>query len=206
MSGSMRFAWQPVLEGRSVRLRPFREDDLDLLWEMLCDEEGRRLTGTHAEFTREAAERWYRSRGRATDRLDLAIAERSTDRCVGEVVLYSLDPDNRSCAFRISLVGPSVYDKGYGTEATRLILAHAFETVGIHRVELEVYVLNPRARHVYEKLGFVVEGVFRDALWWDGRFHDAIAMAMLAPEWARHRGRQQPARLVAEDRPARSRA
>jgi RimJ/RimL family protein N-acetyltransferase len=189
MSGSVRFAWQPVLEGRLARLRPFGEDDLDQLWEMLGDEEGRRLTGTHATFTREVADRWYRSRGRETDRLDLAIADRRTDRCVGEVVLNDLDPDNRRCSFRISLVGPSVFDKGYGTEATRLILAHAFETVGVHRVELEVYDLNPRARHVYEKLGFVVEGVFRDALWWDDRFHDAIAMAILAPEWARQVGR-----------------
>ncbi len=189
MSGSLRFAWQPVLEGRSVRLRPFHEDDLDQLWEMLCDEEGRRLTGTHATFTRGAAERWYRSRGRDTDRLDLAIADRGTDRCVGEVVLNNLDPDNRSCAFRISLVGPSVYDRGYGTEATRLIVAHAFDTVGLHRVELEVYDLNPRARHVYENLGFVQEGVFREALWWEGRFHDAIAMSMLAPEWERQVGR-----------------
>lgn len=137
MSGSVRFAWQPVLEGRRVRLRPFGEDDLDQLWEMLCDEEGRRLTGTHATFTSEVADRWYRSRGRETDRLDLAIADRRTDRCVGEEVLNDL---------------------------------------------------NPRARHVYEKLGFVVEGVFRDALWWEDRFHDAIAMAMLAPEWARQVG------------------
>jgi RimJ/RimL family protein N-acetyltransferase len=205
MPGSMRFSWQPVLEGRSVRLRPFREDDLDPLWDMLGDEEGRRLTGTHATFTREAAERWYRSRGRERDRLDLAIADCSTDRCVGEVVLYSLDADNRSCAFRISLVGPSVYDRGYGTEATRLILAHAFETVGIHRVELEVYDLNPRARHVYEKLGFVVEGVFRDALWWEGEFHDAIAMSMLAPEWAWRVGQELGAR-PGEDRPAPSRS
>jgi RimJ/RimL family protein N-acetyltransferase len=200
MSGSVRFAWQPILEGRSVRLRPFREDDLDLLWEMLCDEEGRRLTGTHATFTREAADRWYRSRGRETDRLDLAIADRRTDRCVGEVVLNDLDPDNRSCSFRISLIGPSVFGKGYGTEATRLILTHAFETVGVHRVELEVYDLNPRARHVYENVGFVVEGVFRDALWWEDRFHDAIAMAILAPEWARQLGR--PTAQPGEDRPA----
>ena len=203
MPGSLRFAPQPVLEGQRVRLRPIREDDLDQLWEMLCDPEGRRLTGTHATFTREVADRWYRSRGRETDRLDLAIADRGTDRCVGEVVLNDLDPDNRSCAFRISLVGPTVFDKGYGTEATRLILAHAFETVGVHRVELEVYDLNLRARHVYEKLGFVVEGVFRDALWWEDRFHDAIAMAILAPEWARQVG---PSTTVGTGRPTPTRS
>jgi RimJ/RimL family protein N-acetyltransferase len=176
---------RPVIPGRLVHLRPFRPDDLDALWDMLCDEEGARLTGTHTAVTRAAADRWYRSRGEDSDRLDLAIATAEDDRCVGEVVLNGLDPANRSCAFRISLIGPSVYGRGYGTEATRLILAHAFDTVGLHRVALEVYDLNPRARHVYDKLGFVVEGVLRDALWWEDRFHDAIAMSMLAPEWER---------------------
>jgi RimJ/RimL family protein N-acetyltransferase len=178
-----RFGPQPVLTGGRVRLRPFREDDLDAAWRMLCDEEGRRLTGTHARFTREVSDQWYRSRPAQTDRLDLAIARLEDDQLVGEVVLHELDPDNRSCGFRISLLGPEVFGHGYGTEATRLLLAHGFETVGLHRIELEVYDHNPRAQHVYRRVGFRVEGVRRDALRWEGRYYDAIVMAMLAPEW-----------------------
>jgi RimJ/RimL family protein N-acetyltransferase len=174
---------QPILVGARVRLRPFREDDLDAAWRMLGDEEGRRLTGTHARFTREDSDRWYRSRPDQVDRLDLAVARRDDDRLVGEVVLHELDRDNRSCGFRISLLGPEVFGRGYGTEATRLLLDHAFGTVGLHRVELEVYDHNPRALHVYRRLGFVVEGVRRDALRWDGRYHDALVMAVLETEW-----------------------
>lgn len=180
--GEIAFEHEPVLVGSRVRLRPFREDDLDALWQMLCDEEGNRLTGTHTAFTREAAEQWYRSRGQDTDRLDLAIATLEDDTCVGEVVINDLDAGNRSCGFRISLTGPSQYGRGYGTEATRLLMAHAFE-VGVHRVELEVFDFNPRARHVYEQVGFVVEGIRRDALLWDGEYHDAIVMGLLSHEW-----------------------
>lgn len=176
------FARQPELIGSRVRMRPIREDDLDALWEMLCDEESRRLTGTHPEFTREAADRWYRSRGRDADRLDLAVATLEDDRCVGEAVLNGLDVANRSCGFRICLLGRSVFGRGFGTEATRLMVGHAFAR-GVHRVELEVYDLNPRARHVYEKVGFTVEGVRREALLWDGVYHDAIVMGLLALEW-----------------------
>ena len=73
-----------------------------------------------------------------------------------------------------------------------MILGHAFDIVGVHRVELEVYAFNPRARHVYEKIGFVHEGTKRDALWWDGEWIDAHTMAVLAHEWAAHHG--HPAR------------
>lgn len=175
------FARQPELVGSLVRLRPIRNDDLDALWGMLNDQESRRLTGTHATFTREAADRWYRSRGQDTDRLDLAIATMEDDRCVGEAVITGLDVANRSCGFRICLLGPSVFGRGFGTEATRLILGHVFDQ-GVHRVELEVYDFNPRAKRVYEQAGFVVEGVRREALLWDGVYHDAIVMGLLTTE------------------------
>jgi RimJ/RimL family protein N-acetyltransferase len=170
-----------VLEGQQVRLRPFEERDLDPAWDMLNDPEGRRLTGTHATFTREAADRWYRSRGQADDRLDLVVASRHDDRLVGEAVLNDLDADNHSCTYRISLAGPSVFGRGYGTEATRLMVDHAFQ-IGIHRISLEVFAFNTRAQRVYEKAGFTVEGVLRDALHWDGTYHDAVLMAILADD------------------------
>jgi RimJ/RimL family protein N-acetyltransferase len=185
MTAAPAFDPQVVLAGPSVRLRPLREEDLAPLWRMVCDEEGRRLTGTHARFTREAVDRWYRTRGIASDRLDLAIATLDDDRCIGEMALTELDADNRSCGSRISLVGPDVYGRGFGTEATRLVLAHAFTTVGLHRVELQVYRHNPRAKHVYERVGFVEEGTLREALLWGGEFLDATIMSILAHEWAR---------------------
>lgn len=99
------------------------------------------------------------------------------------VLLNVLDEFNRSCGFRIALAARANFGRGFGTEATRLVLGHAFDTVGLHRVELEVYRFNPRARHVYEKVGFVHEGTKRQALCWDGEWIDADLMAMLASEW-----------------------
>ena len=54
----------------------------------------------------------------------------------------------------------------------------------LHRIELEVFAFNPRAQRSYEKAGFTVEGVRRDALWWDGAFHNAVIMSILQPEFA----------------------
>jgi RimJ/RimL family protein N-acetyltransferase len=96
--------------------------------------------------------------------------------------LTNLDRDNRSMSFRIALNGPEFFGKGYGTEATKLTLDYAFDVVGLHRVSLEVFDFNPRAQRVYEKCGFVREGLQRQALWWDGEPHDVIAMAVLATD------------------------
>lgn len=169
---------KPTLVGERVILRPVSADDADGLLDLVADEEGNRLTGTRGlDLSPEAARNWYASRAEQDDRLDLAVVDRATGEYAGEVVLNELDRDNRSCNFRIGL-RPSFQARGLGSEATRLILDHAF-AIGLHRVELEVYAFNPRARRVYEKAGFVYEGTRRDALWWDGEWTDAIVMSAL---------------------------
>ncbi|MEW9534038.1 GNAT family N-acetyltransferase [Microbispora sp. NPDC049125] len=179
---------KPTLTGDRVVLRPVAPEHVDGLWDLVRDPETRRLTGSQGEgdFTYEAAAAWYATRAGHDDRLDLAICDAASGAYVGEVVLNELDAGNLACNLRIALVGPRAYGKGYGTEALRLVLAHAFETVGLHRVGLEVYAFNTRALHVYEKIGFVREGIRRDALLWDGHWHDAIAMSILAPDWHAH--------------------
>jgi RimJ/RimL family protein N-acetyltransferase len=193
------FADKPTLTGERAVLRPFLDADLPALAEAIADPEVGRLTGSvnsstavpDAAHREERLREWYSTRGEQHDRLDLAIVDAGTGECVGEAVLNEWEPENASCNFRI-LIGPRGRDRGLGTEATRLLLAHAFEAVGLHRVSLEVYAFNPRAQRAYEKVGFVREGVRRDALCFDGEWVDSVLMSVLAPEWEQHRGRPLP--------------
>jgi len=174
------FRDRPVLHGEHVRLEPLGPAVLEDYLRALDDPEVRRLTGSHATHDRSAVERWLATRGEHADRADWAVVRASDGAFLGEAVLNDLDPDNGSCNFRILLAGPH-QGRGYGTEATRLAVGHAFAR-GLHRVSLGVFDFNPRARRVYEKCGFVVEGRSRDALHWDGRWHDEILMGVLAGE------------------------
>ena len=187
MTSGVSFAKKPTLEGDLVVLRPVQIADAARLAEL--DDETLRLTGTHRTHSLEELEEWYRSRADQEDRLDLSVIEKATGEWAGEVVLNDLNRDNRSCGFRILLVGPTYFGRGLGTEATTLVLAHAFATIGLHRIELEVYAFNPRARHVYEKAGFVHEGTKRQALLWKGDWVDAHLMAILAHDWYEGGGR-----------------
>ncbi|MER5960928.1 GNAT family protein [Streptomyces sp. NPDC002057] len=176
------FSHKPTLTGERVILRPVTEADVPALLPMFEDPENARLTGMHTEFDEPALRAWYGSRGSRDDRLDLAVVERATGTVVGEAVLTEWDEANESCAFRICFT-PAGIGRGLGTEATRLIVGHAFEGLGLHRVWLEVYAFNPRARRAYEKAGFTAEGVLRGALLWEGERVDATVMSILAPEW-----------------------
>jgi RimJ/RimL family protein N-acetyltransferase len=185
---------KPTLTGTLVRLRPFAAEDVAAMAVILADPELRKLTGSvhraAGEGPPEDEERlrsWYSSRAEVDGRLDLAVVDRSSGRIVGEVVLNDWDSENNRCNFR-TLIGPAGRDRGIGTEAIRLIVGHGFETLGLHRISLDVFAFNPRARRVYEKVGFVVEGVAREAFRWEDEWIDEIRMAILASEWARHHG------------------
>ncbi|MFL1379045.1 GNAT family N-acetyltransferase [Nocardiopsis protaetiae] len=180
------FRDQPVLTGDLVELRPLNAETgaplVDTLVDM--DPEVRRLTGTHRRFTREVAQEWNRTRPDHHDRADWVIVERAGGTAVGDCALIDLDPDNASIGYRIALTGTGVTGKGYGTAATDLVLEYAFTVAGLHRVALEVFDFNGRAQRSYEKSGFVREGVWRQALHWDGEWHDAVLMSLLSHEYA----------------------
>ena len=88
-----------------------------------------------------------------------------------------LDEDASSMSYRIALIGPDVFGHGYGTEATRLVRDFAFGALGLHRLALEVNSFNAPAIAVYTKVGFVLEGVRRQAVRQDGDWYDVHDMS-----------------------------
>ncbi|MEV5610385.1 GNAT family protein [Streptomyces sp. NPDC052225] len=182
MTSATPFAAKPVLTGARAVLRPFTEDDAEVMAVIIEDPEVVRFTGGPASFGAERLRAWYGSRSDQDDRLDLAVTDRVTGELVGEVVLNEWDPDHRHATFR-TLIGPRGRGRGVGTEAARLIVGYGFETAGLHRIGLEAYADNHRARHVYEKIGFTVEGVRRQVELHDGVWRDEVVMGLLAEEW-----------------------
>jgi RimJ/RimL family protein N-acetyltransferase len=178
---------RPLLAGPSVTLRPLAESDAPALYAASLDREARRLAGALASSSLEELQTHCRLVQLALDRIDYAITRPPSPEFLGETTLNMIDWDQRSANFRIMLARSSLYGQGLGTEAAGLLMEHGFMALGLHRIELEVFAFNERARHVYERLGFVTEGRRRDALHWDGAFHDSILMSMLRPEYLARR-------------------
>ena len=132
---------------------------------------------------REEIERFFASRVVGTDSLALAVHERATDRLIGTCAFSQLDGENGSAMYHITIGEKDAWGMGYGTEATRLMLEHAFNTLRLHRVALAVFEFNERAIRSYRSCGFVIEGRAREAIWRDGRWWDEITMSVLESEW-----------------------
>ncbi|MDR0267985.1 GNAT family protein [Paenibacillus sp.] len=172
------------IEGAAIILRMAKESDLEAYYLFLQDAEFTKLTGSNQEFTHQEIADWLQKISVPhPDRVDFMIISKETNELLGEVVLNEIDATNRSANIRIGIQGSSNRGKGHGTEAMILMLRHGFETLKLHRIHLGVYPFNPRAIHVYKKIGFQQEGIQRDTLYQDEKFHDMIEMSLLEDEF-----------------------
>jgi RimJ/RimL family protein N-acetyltransferase len=187
--------WFPTrLVGERVILRRHLPANVDAFRRWYADPRVARLTRYQDGPMRPVEiERFFLSRVVGPDSLALAIHVRGTGRLVGTCALSQLDADNGSALFHITIGEIDAWGQGYGTEATRLMLGHAFDTLGLHRISLSVFEFNERAIRAYRRCGFHVEGRAREAILRDGRRWDEITMSILAHEWRAARGTGPPA-------------
>ncbi len=178
----------PQIVGRLVALRRPEPGDVDAVVRWYRDPEIARLTRYQTRpMTQAEVERFFQTRMLAQDALAYAIVELPTWRLIGFTTFSALDGDNGSVMFHITIGERDAWGRGFGTEATELMVGHAFERLGLHRVGLTVFSYNLRAISAYEKAGFSIEGKLRDAIQREGLYFDEVQMGILADEWLERR-------------------
>jgi len=90
---------------------------------------------------------------------------------------------HRTAVFGILIGEPEMRGKGYGTEATRLMLDYAFTVLSLHSVSLTTDQHNLAGQHAYRKAGFTECGRQRQNRLKGGIYHDTIHMDCLASEF-----------------------
>jgi diamine N-acetyltransferase len=103
---------------------------------------------------------------------------------VGFALLEGLD--DRHHGVKLRRIAVSEPGQGHGVPFMRALIAWVFTETAAERLWLDVFVHNPRARHVYRKVGFREDGLLRQAyVLPDGRRVDRALMSILRSEWQR---------------------
>jgi len=172
------------LQGERVYVRPLESSDVRRAQRWVNDPETRVPLGSLFRPMSEDAEREFiESTAKDENAVHLAIVLRDGDRHIGVMGLHELNWKDRRATFGIFIGEKDCRGRGYGTEATQLMLQHAFRSLNLHRVELTVYAFNKQAIRSYEKAGFVHEGTKREDAFVDGRYVDSLLYAILATEY-----------------------
>ncbi|MEM6570923.1 MAG: GNAT family protein [Planctomycetota bacterium] len=175
-----------VLEGERARLEPLTEDHVPALVEV----------GMHPDIWRWMPKRVHdaagmqayveealaeRDRGAA---LPFATVDRSTNRVVGTTRFGAVALENRRAEIGWTWLTPDARRTGINVEAKRLMLAFAFEELGLRRVEFKTDARNERSRIAIEAIGASLEGIFRKHMvTGDGGVRDSAYYSIIDDEW-----------------------
>lgn len=179
--------FEPVtLEGRLVRLEPLSENHREGLCAAIRDGELWKLHVTlvpHPDEIDTFLENSQRAH-LAGDGLAFATVERATDRVAGSTRFMKSDPRNGRLEIGFTFLGNSWQRTGINVEAKLLMLAHAFEALGMNRVEFLTDQLNDRSRRAILGLGAKEEGTLRSHMVMrDGRVRDSVLYSIIKSEW-----------------------
>jgi RimJ/RimL family protein N-acetyltransferase/protein-tyrosine-phosphatase len=194
----------PVLVGRWVRLEPLAEEhreglraasDDDRVWEfMLIDGRGPAFDRVFDEALTQRA---------AGKRLSYAVRLLSTGELVGGTSYIDPTPQHRRVEIGWTWYRPDLWAGPVNPECKLLLLAHAFDTLGLNRVQLVTDLLNTRSQAAIAKLGATREGVLRaHMITRGGRIRDTVVFGITSTEWPQVKDRLL-ARLAAFPRKVR---
>lgn len=172
------------LEGKLVRFRAYRREDIPVVYEYINDPELKRflMPGIPFPMRLEEEYKWFDSQSAFGDTYNFAVESLKDRSYAGGCGINSVDWKNRYAIIGI-FIGKPYWGKGYGTDSIKVLQRFIFEEMNLNKVFLKTYSFNERAISCYQKAGFKIEGVLREQIFRDGRYYDEVAMGILFPEW-----------------------
>ena len=169
-------------EGRLVRLRAREDQDEPLLYRWFNDWEVTQYLSVRYPMSHRTEREYIEAHSTPSyNDADLAV-ETLDGKLIGGTGLEHASPENRSATLGIAIGDKTYWNSGYGTDAMRTICRFGFQMMNLHRIDLIVYAENVRAIHVFENVGFKVEGRLRDGVFKFGHYQDVLVMGLLEGE------------------------
>ena len=180
-----------LFAGPRVRLTAIRPEDAAIAAHWYEDSAFLRQFDASAAFPRPAARLhdFLTAADKSETAFRFGIRLHHTEDLIGLIALDDILWPSRAAWLAIGIGEAAYRGQGYGSEALGLMLRFAFHELNLHRIQLTVFSYNERAIRLYERFGFVREGVMREFLHRDGQRFDMVFYGLLAREWEAGAGR-----------------
>lgn len=174
-----------IVNGENLYLRPINLNDVSKKYVNWMNDPyiNQYLESRFAEQTMESVKDFVKSMiGSQTDIL-LAICEKDSGRHVGNIKIGPINTIHSHAEVGLLIGEKECWGKGYGSEAIGLVVDYAFKTLNIHRLTAGAYAENISSIKAFKKNGFLVEGTYRNHVFYNDVFVDCIRMGIINPEY-----------------------
>ncbi|MCR5146805.1 MAG: GNAT family N-acetyltransferase [Clostridia bacterium] len=168
--------------GDRIYLSPRNSQDYEIFAEWLNDPQVADYIGRSGMLMTNEGEKEFLEQNNNPE-ATFAIIDLETDKMVGTVSIESINHLNRCGTLGIFIGDKDYRDKGYGTEAIKLILEYGFKYLNLKNINLDLVSANARAYRCYQKCGFKEYGRRRKCYFINGKYYDKISMDILDEEF-----------------------
>jgi RimJ/RimL family protein N-acetyltransferase len=186
----------PFITGDRIYLRAVVEEDLPYYFNWLDDQETTRYMqrGIYPNNMDEMRE-YMKSMQRSKDGMHLAIVRKAEyvegilknplreDRHIGNITLLNIHPTFRSAEISIIIGDKQCCGNGYGTEAIKLLVDHAFTRMNLNRLQAGMVAKNVSSQGAFMNVGFKPDGILRQAYYCDGEYQDVVILSLIKSDW-----------------------
>lgn len=114
------------------------------------------------------------------------LSKHTHHRFIGTCGLYNPYEIYHRWEARFMIVDPEAVGKGVGLEVAKMLTKYGFDKLNAHKIWLGVNADNLVAYKCYLSAGYRVEGTLREDLYVNGKYVDAVRMAVLKDEWRKN--------------------
>lgn len=172
-----------MLKGNTVYLRLLSQDDLKDRVSWINDEENIQTLLFDWPTSYEKTLKWYQNAIFDAAKLHLSIVDRETDALIGMTGLLNIDRINHHAQFYLTIGNRAFRGRRLADEVIPLVLEYGFKELELKRIYLYTLPNNARARHVYERNGFQLDGILRQQVYCRGQQQDLYVHSILKNEF-----------------------
>lgn len=175
-----------MYEGKKIRLREYREDDLFSALKYLNDPTVQKMVmpGPNFLLTMNDEQNWFSTQSAFDPRTyNFAIETVDGEQYIGGCCFENMDWKNRNLELSIFIGDSAFRGKGYGTEVIELAKTIVFRELNMEKIKICVFSFNDAALKCYSRCGFQEEGRLKRECFRDGQYHDNIMMALFRDQY-----------------------
>ena len=162
------------IEGPRVNIRAFSpETDLELLESWLNDDDGRYFLLSRTSSPNLDIQDVINQKNTLVGTIELKNGD-----AIGSVIFLDYDAKRHKAELRKLIGVKSLRGMGYAREATQLWLSYGLNNLGLKKIYLNTLDTNLRNLRLNEQLGFKIEGILRNEVYFDAKYHDVLRMGL----------------------------
>lgn len=168
--------------GERLYLSPINVEDVEIYTKWMNDLNVVKYIRQNTNIISLIGEKEYLENA-SKEKYNFAMVLKENDELIGNISLAHINEVNRTAELGIFIGEEKNMSKGYGTEAIKLLLDYGFNQLNLNNIMLKLLSFNSRAYKCYEKAGFRKFGIWKQSIYFNGKYYDEIFMNVLKKDF-----------------------